>query len=499
MTVKYSNIKEVVGDVVEFASPVKYLKAGMTILNMQSGVYTTIKSVISDLKIELTSGTGFTDGTSAQIEIGDFDGEILARFLPRWQVTEDLQDFLDIFSSELNSQWEAIGEITNNIDPFLCRADLLPTLAASYGIPLDAELEEEVQRNFIKGAQYAYRHKGSKIGLIAAFRSIGYDLVIHEYFTGKYVNVINTVTDNLDGTYDITLNVGTLKVPSTLGQFRVADMLSESTGAGSNTAVNNPGNWAEIIRINSPSSFVVDNLNGTGFTPGMNVVVFARNPDDRVAVNADYDDTDVNEFPLMSSFIKGEITNRRPGSELLTPERLEQLKSFLKLFVSSHARLAGVGIEQQILFWADFREEESEFPEPPEAQIPYNPNAVTFTGQWDPTSGNPPSATPSAGEYWFVSKDGTYNLSGITDWKKGQWVVFADPDWEQIQVPIGKFEVILLIENTPVNLDDDHLLDETTLDEIKFLETELIINYNQESTSNSESLSLSENWTVVTV
>ncbi len=497
MSVKYTNIQTVVGDDVTFANTVKYLTAGLVITNMKSGTATTIKTVYNDTQIELTSSVGFENETTAQIIIDNFDGEILSRFLPDWVVTEDLQDFLDIFSIELNDQWGAIASIASNINPDYCKSEMLPILAASFGIPLDADYEEEVQRNFIKGAQFAYRYKGSKKGIEAAFRALGYDLELHEYFVGKYVNQIDTITDLGGGEYEVVLETGDLKVPTSLGQFSVADMISESEGFGSNTAVQNPGNWMEVLRVIDINTYVVNNLHGTGLTNGMNVVFFARNVDTREVVNADFDDTDVNEFPLMSSFIKGVITDRRSGGGIIGPVELEQLKEFLNLFLSSHARLAGAGLETIIILLADFREEEIEFPESPEAIIPYNDNAVDYEGTWDPNSASPPSPTPIVGQYWYVLADGTYTLGTISNWLAGQWAVYASSGWEQIEVPIGKFFVTLIVPNIRVSyLDDNRYLEETRLDTHNFLECTMIINYQEDNINNSESITLAENWIV---
>jgi len=53
------------------------------------------------------------------------------------------------------------------------------------------------------------------------------------------------------------------------------------------------------------------------------------------------------------------------------------------------------------------------------AQIGNIPSGLAFEGSWDASSGSAPSATPSNGQFWIVSVDGSTSLSGITDWKIG--------------------------------------------------------------------------------
>tara|TARA_R100000935_G_scaffold46494_1_gene69921 strand:+ start:3209 stop:5008 length:1800 start_codon:yes stop_codon:yes gene_type:complete len=53
------------------------------------------------------------------------------------------------------------------------------------------------------------------------------------------------------------------------------------------------------------------------------------------------------------------------------------------------------------------------------------PSGLAFEGTWDASTGNPPSATPVNGQFWIVSVDGNTNLSGITDWKVGDWAIYV--------------------------------------------------------------------------
>ena len=56
---------------------------------------------------------------------------------------------------------------------------------------------------------------------------------------------------------------------------------------------------------------------------------------------------------------------------------------------------------------------------------------MLFEGTWDARTvaeggtGNPPSVSPANGQFWIVSVDGSINLSGITDWKVGDWAIYV--------------------------------------------------------------------------
>ena len=60
------------------------------------------------------------------------------------------------------------------------------------------------------------------------------------------------------------------------------------------------------------------------------------------------------------------------------------------------------------------------------AQIGNIPSGLAFEGSWDASSGSAPSATPSNGQFWIVSVDGSTSLSGITDWKIGDWAIYVE-------------------------------------------------------------------------
>lgn len=60
------------------------------------------------------------------------------------------------------------------------------------------------------------------------------------------------------------------------------------------------------------------------------------------------------------------------------------------------------------------------------AQIGNIPSGLAFEGSWDASSGSAPSGSPSNGQFWIVSVDGSTNLSGITDWKIGDWAIYVE-------------------------------------------------------------------------
>ena len=59
------------------------------------------------------------------------------------------------------------------------------------------------------------------------------------------------------------------------------------------------------------------------------------------------------------------------------------------------------------------------------------PAGLLFEGTWDARTvaeggtGNLPSASPANGQFWIVSVAGSINLSGITDWKVGDWAIYV--------------------------------------------------------------------------
>lgn len=59
--------------------------------------------------------------------------------------------------------------------------------------------------------------------------------------------------------------------------------------------------------------------------------------------------------------------------------------------------------------------------------------AVTFQGIWDASTGAPPTDTPSQGDYYQVSTNGTTSLDGITDWGVGDWAVYNGDEWTAVR------------------------------------------------------------------
>jgi hypothetical protein len=53
------------------------------------------------------------------------------------------------------------------------------------------------------------------------------------------------------------------------------------------------------------------------------------------------------------------------------------------------------------------------------------PAGLQFEGTWDASTGNPPSTSPENGQFWIVSVAGSTSLSGITDWKVGDWAIYV--------------------------------------------------------------------------
>ena len=61
------------------------------------------------------------------------------------------------------------------------------------------------------------------------------------------------------------------------------------------------------------------------------------------------------------------------------------------------------------------------------AQIATIPSGLSFEGNWNASTDSPSLAgtTPDNGVFYIVSVDGSTSLSGITDWKVGDWAVYV--------------------------------------------------------------------------
>jgi hypothetical protein len=57
---------------------------------------------------------------------------------------------------------------------------------------------------------------------------------------------------------------------------------------------------------------------------------------------------------------------------------------------------------------------------------------VSYQGTWDASTGSPPTTTPSKGWYYVVTVAGSTSLSGITDWKVGDWAIYNGASWDKI-------------------------------------------------------------------
>ncbi len=60
-------------------------------------------------------------------------------------------------------------------------------------------------------------------------------------------------------------------------------------------------------------------------------------------------------------------------------------------------------------------------------QISNLPSGLSFEGSWNANTDSPSLAgtTPDSGTFYIVSVDGSTNLSGITDWKVGDWAIYV--------------------------------------------------------------------------
>ena len=60
-------------------------------------------------------------------------------------------------------------------------------------------------------------------------------------------------------------------------------------------------------------------------------------------------------------------------------------------------------------------------------QIANLPSGLSFEGSWNANTDSPSLAgtTPDSGTFYIVSVDGSTNLSGITDWKVGDWAIYV--------------------------------------------------------------------------
>jgi len=60
-------------------------------------------------------------------------------------------------------------------------------------------------------------------------------------------------------------------------------------------------------------------------------------------------------------------------------------------------------------------------------QIANIPSGLSFEGNWNADTDTPDlsGATPSNGQFWIVSVPGATDLSGITDWKVGDWAIYV--------------------------------------------------------------------------
>jgi hypothetical protein len=57
---------------------------------------------------------------------------------------------------------------------------------------------------------------------------------------------------------------------------------------------------------------------------------------------------------------------------------------------------------------------------------------VEYKALWDASLGSPPSVAPEKGWYYIVSVAGSTSLSGVTDWKIGDWAIYDGAAWGKV-------------------------------------------------------------------
>jgi hypothetical protein len=71
----------------------------------------------------------------------------------------------------------------------------------------------------------------------------------------------------------------------------------------------------------------------------------------------------------------------------------------------------------------------------PLSQIPDTVvGAVEYQGTWNASTNSPNlgASSPSKGDYYVVSVDGSTSLGGITDWKTGDWAIYNGTAWQKV-------------------------------------------------------------------
>ncbi len=69
--------------------------------------------------------------------------------------------------------------------------------------------------------------------------------------------------------------------------------------------------------------------------------------------------------------------------------------------------------------------------------------AVDYQGTWNASTNSPNlgSLSPSKGDYYVVSADGSTSLGGITDWKQGDWAIYNGTVWQKVDNTDAVFSV----------------------------------------------------------
>lgn len=100
----------------------------------------------------------------------------------------------------------------------------------------------------------------------------------------------------------------------------------------------------------------------------------------------------------------------------------------------------------------------------PTSQLPASViGGMRFQSLWNANTNSPslPTGTDVKGDFYIVSTSGSTSLSGITDWKIGDWAVYDGTNWDKIDNTdavssvAGKTGTVTLVEGDITNLTTD--------------------------------------------
>lgn len=82
--------------------------------------------------------------------------------------------------------WNSIfGGLIDLVDSEQCSLDILPFLATNLNVLISADDSESQRRSKIKNAVSSYRLKGTNDGIVALFRSLGWNIIVHPLWFHK--------------------------------------------------------------------------------------------------------------------------------------------------------------------------------------------------------------------------------------------------------------------------------------------------------------------------